>query len=68
MTSGNGYVGQAKSKHDLDYSHNLIYILTLKTLCIYQFSGLRLQILLENPMFPLFPIEKPMKQTYDLAI
>ena len=41
---------------DLQYSHTFMKSLVV---CIYQLSGHRLQQFLKNPLFSLFPIEKP---------
>ena len=36
--------------------------------CIYQLLGHRLQCFLKNPLFSLFPIEKPKVTNFDLAV
>ena len=38
-----------------------ISLLTQSVACIYQLSGRRLQKFLKNPLFSLFPIQKPNK-------
>ena len=42
--------------------------LTHLAVCIYQFSGHRLQLFLKNPLFSLFPIEKPILQNLTLPL